>query len=317
MEAFGLAVTVYQRAVASSDRIKKILFESPLVTESPATQLPKGARQEINQVPGPWRTKGGVEFRGLSFLFPGNERRVLDGINLKIEPGERVAFMGTIGSGKSSLFSLIPRLYPVGDGMIFVDDVDINRWPVDELRRQIGYVSQDIYLFSERVAENIAFSLIDPSADTERDKYIEQAAQLSVVHQEILGLTHRYNTLLGDRGVNLSGGQKQRVTLARALLKKPSILIMDDALSAVDVETEKKILKGLSERPDRNTELISAHRISTIRDADRIVVLALGKITQVGKHAELLRDKIGLYARFYEQQRLKDELERYVEGLNV
>jgi ATP-binding cassette subfamily B protein len=202
--------------------------------------------------------------------------------------------------------------------MLFVDGVDINDWPVEDLRKHVGYVSQDVFLFSETVMENIAFGLHDWMERTENGEYqqwIEQCSRLASVHDEILGLDSGYQTRLGERGINLSGGQKQRLTIARALAKRPSILVLDDALASVDVQTEEKILQGLRSRPDRNTELIAAHRISTIREADRIVVLRNGRIVQSGTHQQLIASGIGDYFQFYEQQQLKEDLESYEYGL--
>ena len=300
MAAVGMAMSYYQRALTSSDRLKEVLAIQPDVPESETPRLPAEIRGE-------------VEFRKLRFKFPGTDRYVLEDITLKIRPGERVAFIGAIGAGKSALLSLLPRLYPVERGMLFIDGVDVNDWPLEELRRQVGYVSQDIFLFSETVSENVAFSFIERGNDIPS---IEQATQLAAVHEDVLGLTSSYATRLGERGVNLSGGQKQRLTIARALAKQPRILVLDDALSSVDVQTEEKILSGLAARPNRNTEIIAAHRISTIREADRIVVLEGGVIRQMGNHEELIQDRRGHYRSYYEQQQLRDELEHYAQRLD-
>ena len=227
----------------------------------------------------------------------------------------RVAFVGGIGSGKSSLLSLIPRLYPTANGMIFVDGVDVNDWPIDVLRSQVGFVSQDVFLFSEDVFDNIAFGL-KPAPKAEHETIVERAVKTASVGADILMLEKGYSTQLGERGVNLSGGQKQRVSLARAVAKDPAILILDDSLSAVDVKTEEAILKGLRSRSNRNTELIAAHRISTVQEADCIFVLHEGKLVQEGNHRELIASGSGIYYRYYEQQRLKEDLERYMEKID-
>src|SRR5262245_8962045 len=172
--------------------------------------------------------------------------------------------------------------------MLFIDGIDINDWPIDELRRQVGYVSQEVFLFSETVVENVAFGLGDWATRSDDLTAVQRAAELAAVHEEVLGLAQSYETRLGERGVNLSGGQKQRLTIARALAKEPSILVLDDALSSVDVRTEERILTSLRHRPGRNTEIVAAHRISTIQDADRIVVLVDGRIAQIGTHRELI-----------------------------
>ena len=307
MAAFGLAISYYQRAVASSGRLKKIFSTQSEVPDSPGPQSlasPLGSK------------RGRVELKNLNFRHQGDsmEGGGLFQVSLTIEAGMRVAFVGSIGSGKSTLLSLIPRLYPVARGMLFVDGVDVNDWPLEDLRRQVGYVSQDLFLFSESVLENIAFGLTSAVTGSALAAEVERSAHSAAVHDDVLGLVNGYQTRLGERGVNVSGGQKQRLTLARAILKNPSILILDDALSSVDVQTEKKILEGLKQRSERNTELIAAHRISTIQEADLIVVLDQGQIRQQGTHRTLIREE-GIYRRFFEQQRLKEELENYVEGL--
>jgi ATP-binding cassette subfamily B protein len=329
MAALGMALSTYQRSVSSSKRLQEVFDERSDVPENEIPQLPAGVDSTLARSSG-WRTAGRVEFRNLSFRFPGSNEEVLKNITLVIEPGERIAFVGAIGAGKSALLSLLPRLYPVERAMLRIDGVDVNDWPLEVLRSQVGYVSQDVFLFSESVLENIAYGLHEwagpggktgwgptvswnagaPQAAAPIES-IEQATQLAGVHEDVLGLSGSYATRLGERGVNLSGGQKQRLTIARAIVKKPAILVLDDALSSVDVQTEEKILRGLRARPGRNTEIISAHRISTIQDADRIVVLENGGIHQLGTHQALLSQRSGLYRQFYEQQMLKADLESY------
>jgi ATP-binding cassette subfamily B protein len=311
MAALGMALNYYQRSVTSGDRLKEIFTGRSDVPDREKTGLP------ASYVPGgAWKTPGKVALRALSFRFPRTERVVLKEISIEIESGERVAFVGAVGAGKSALLSLLPRLYPIGDGMLWVDGVDVNDWPALELRQQLGFVSQDVFLFSETVTENVAYGFASEWRDSvERLANVEQATRLASVHEDILGLTGSYETRLGERGVNLSGGQKQRLSIARALAKQPSILVLDDALSSVDVQTEEKILAGLRARPGRNTEIIAAHRISTIRDADRIVVLGGGSVRQMGTHVELLADRRGDYARYYEEQMLKEDLEAYADRL--
>ncbi|MCM2323215.1 MAG: ABC transporter ATP-binding protein/permease [Oligoflexia bacterium] len=311
MAALGLALSAYQKSVTSSRRIKEVLARQ--------TDVPTPAEPRLEAVASGWRTEGRVEFRDLSFRFPGMEREVLQGISLVIEPGERVAFVGAVGAGKSALLSLLPRLYPVALGSLLVDGVDVNHWPLEELRRQVGFVSQDLFLFSETVVENLAYGLHGwlESPVGGASPRIEEATRLACVHEDVIGLTESYGTRVGERGVTLSGGQKQRLTIARAIVKKPAILVLDDALSSVDVQTEERILSGLRARPGRNTEIIAAHRISTIQDADRIVVLENGRIRQLGRHQELIADRSGPYRRFHEEQRLKTELDSYSELLDA
>jgi ATP-binding cassette subfamily B multidrug efflux pump len=303
MAALGMALSFYQRSVTSSDRLKEIFSQE--------TDVPEAHRAGV--LP---EAKGRVEFKNLSFKFPGTVNNVLSNVTLTIEPGERIAFVGTIGAGKSALLSLLPRLYPVERGMLFIDGWDINDWPIAELRKRVGYVSQDVFLFSESVTENVAYGLHEWANSGPPITSIEEATQLASVHQDMLGLVSSYKTRLGERGVNLSGGQKQRLTIARALAKKPTILVLDDALSSVDVQTEEKILKGLASRTNRNTEIIAAHRISTVKEADKIVLLDAGFVRQIGTHDELIADRRGAYRKFYEQQQLKEELENYAEKLD-
>jgi ATP-binding cassette subfamily B multidrug efflux pump len=303
MVALGFAASIYQRSVASSARLKEVLSQATNILPSKSPRRPERAGA------------GHVEIRNLTFTFPGTTTEVLRNISLTIEPGMRAAFVGRIGSGKSALFSILPRIYPAPAGTVFVDGVAIEEWPLEELRAQIGFVSQEVFLFSETVFENIGFGIHGRPA-AEREVIIKAAARLAAVDADLLALPKGYATLLGERGVNLSGGQKQRVSLARAIATEPSILILDDALSAVDVKTEELILSGLRNRPRRNTEIIAAHRISTVKEADRIFVLEKGEIAEAGTHLDLIRRKSGIYAQFYEEQRLKEDLERYMKEID-
>ena len=312
MAAIGLALTFYQRSRTSTNRIEEVLSVCSDVSDPPTPLLPPPLKSGAAT-----KTSGRIEFRNLHFRFPDSTADVLRGVTLEIKAGERLAFVGAVGAGKSALLSLLPRLYPVGRGMLLIDGIDVNDWPVAELRRQVGYVSQDVFLFSETVVENVAFGVQDWVERSGGTAAIHEAAELAAVHEEVVGLAQSYETRLGERGVNLSGGQKQRLTIARALAKSPSILVLDDALSSVDVQTEERILRSLRERRERNTEIITAHRISTIRDADRIAVLANGAIAQIGTHAELIAQPAGLYWKFYEQQRLREDLERYLESTSM
>ena len=315
MAALGLAITFYQRAAASSNRMKEIFSESSNVPEPKIPVLPPHWRPSA---PGaPWRTEGRVEISDLRFRFPTSGTDVIRGITLKIEAGERVALVGAIGSGKSALLSLFPRLYPVARGMLKIDGIDVNDWPTEELRNQVGYVSQEVFLFSETVTENVAYGINHWLELNQPVASIEEATRMASVHEDMLGLVEGYRTRLGERGVNLSGGQKQRLTIARAIAKQPAILVLDDALSSVDVQTEERILRGLRSRAGRNTEVIAAHRISTIKDADRIVVIEQGRLLQTGTHSKLMEDRDGHYWRLHEQQRLKEDLEQYASTVEV
>lgn len=308
MAAVGISLSYYRRSATSTTRLRRVFAEQSDVADVPAPRLPAALAGKGRGA----KTPGRIEFRHLDFAFPGASTPVLQGITLDIQPGERVAFLGAVGAGKSALLSLLPRLYPVGRDMLFIDGMDVNDWPAAELRRQVGYVSQDVFLFSETVVENVAVGLHDWVDRADHQATIHEAAAMAAVHDDVLNLVASYDTRLGARGVNLSGGQKQRLTIARALAREPAILVLDDALSSVDVQTEERILKALRDRPGRNTEIIAAHRLSTIQDADRIAVLAGGCVVQLGTHTELIRDTAGLYWRFYEQQRLREDLERYM-----
>ncbi len=312
MAALGMAFSYYQRALASSRRLNEVLDLSTDVPETEAPQLPVVAESSAPQ--GRFKTSGGIELRGLSFRFPGTQAEVLREISLTIEPGERIAVVGAIGSGKSALLSLFPRLYPVERGMLLIDGIDVNHWKLSELRRQVGFVAQDVFLFSETITENVAYGIQDWVERSAQPVTIEEATQLASIHEDVLGLKGAYETRLGERGVNLSGGQKQRITIARAIAKQPPILILDDALSSVDVATEETILKNLRSRPGRNTEVIAAHRISTVKDADRILVLDQGEIRQQGTHQVLMGDRRGAYRRYYDQQRKREDFESFVEN---
>ncbi len=306
MAALGMAANYFQRSLSSTKRLKRVFATQSDIIELPSPALPPFQRG---------KTQGAIEFKNLHFSFPGHPKIILKGIDLKIQPGERVALVGSMASGKSTILSLLPRLYPVHSGMIFIDGIDINHWPIEELRNQVGYVSQEVYLFSESVFENVAFGLhhwIEKGYSVDDHSHlIEESTRLASIHEEIQGLELAYKTRLGERGTSLSGGQKQRLTLARALAKEPSILVLDDALAAVDLQTEEKILQSLRSRPNRNTEIVAAHRISTVKDSDRIVVLNEGEIIQMGTHPQLASQRGGIYWKFYEKQKMREELESY------
>lgn len=302
MSALGLAASTVQRAAAGSRRLNRIYAQTSEVADrspSDLARFPSGA----------WKTAGRVEFERVSFKFNLDSDAVwaVRNFSLTVESGERVALVGPIGSGKSAVLSLLPRLYLPQEGKIRIDGTAIEDWPLEQLRQQIGFVSQDVFLLSESVFENVLLGSTPPLAPI----LAEDSSRLAEIHDEITRLERSYQTVLGERGASLSGGQRQRLTLARALALSPSILILDDPLSAVDVQTEEKILAQLRSRNNRKTELIAAHRISSIRDADRIVVMDRGEIRQVGTHAQLLADRRGGYRRYYEEQQIRAELDAY------
>jgi ATP-binding cassette subfamily B protein len=283
--ALGWVVNIVQRGAASMGRINALLDAEPEVRDVNAMPVEIGGR---------------IEFRNLNFSY--NGAAVLRDISFEVPACSRVAIVGRTGSGKSTLVQLLGRLYPVPDGSIFIDGHDINRIALGNLRRAIGFVPQDAFLFSDTIQENIAFGGIgDPARARE-------AASVAGLDQDIEGFPHQYETIVGERGITLSGGQKQRATIARALFTNPRILVLDDSLSSVDTYTEERILHRLADAARGCTTLIVSHRISTVQDADQILVLDEGRIVQRGTHSQLL-DQSGLYADLYEKQLLKEELD--------
>ena len=246
--------------------------------------------------------EGAIEFRDLTFAYQGASEPALKEINLRIEPGQTVAFVGSVGSGKSTLMNLVARMLDSAPGQVLIDGHPIREIPLDVLRAAIGYVPQETFLFSETLAENIAFGVEKVGADQ-----IELAASEAGIAEDISEFPQRYETFVGERGITLSGGQKQRTAIARALIRRPRILILDDALSSVDTYTEEKILGHLRRIMRDRTSLIVSHRVSTVKDADLIVVLEDGRIAELGTHDELI-ELGGLYAELYEKQLLEEEL---------
>ncbi len=291
MIALGWVMGLYQRGMASMGRIIKILQKKPLVEESPTpAQLPQ--------------IRGEIEFRNLSFSYPGAETTVLKNITLKIDAGQTVAIVGSTGSGKTTMVSLISRVYPVERGQLFIDGVDINDISLKSLRRSVGFVPQETFLFSDTVRSNIAFGL-ETASDLED---IRVKARCAAIEREILEFPEGYQTVLGERGITLSGGQKQRTAIARALMLNPPILILDDAFSSVDTYTEEEILNNFKNVFFGRTVIVISHRISTVRSADHIVVLERGEIVEQGTDDSLV-SLGGLYSRIHEKQLLAEELE--------
>ena len=318
--ALGYVVNLYQRGTASLKRFDQILETEPTIKDSPEAR-----EQPV--------IKGKIEFRSLNFAYNGTP--VLRDINLKIEAGKTVALVGKTGSGKSTLISLIPRLLDAPENTVLIDDVPVKQFPLAQIRKAIGFVPQETFLFSDTLAENIAFGVENfgveskelrveskelvqgngsqissdsPLSTLHSRPSIQEAAEIAGLAADIEDFPYKYQQLVGERGITLSGGQKQRTAIARAVMRNPRILILDDSLSAVDTYTEEKILSGLRDVRQNRTTLIVSHRISTVRDADLICVLDGGQIIERGTHDQLIAHG-GEYADLYERQLLEEELE--------
>jgi len=288
--ALGWVINIFQRGTASLGRIHQLMTEKPEITDAPGIQvLPE--TQEI---------AGGIEFRNLNFSY--NGQAVLQNIDLRIPAGSSLAIVGPTGSGKTTLVSLIPRIYDAAPGSVLIDGKPIRNYALSDLRRNIGFVPQETFLFSETIRENIAFGVQQAS-----DSDVTWAAQAANIALDIEGFPEKYKTLVGERGITLSGGQKQRTAIARALIRNPRILILDDALSSVDTQTEDKILNHLREVMKGRTTIFISHRVSTVRNADQIAVLHGGRIVELGNHEELLAQN-GYYTDLYNKQLLEEEL---------
>lgn len=288
--SIGWVTSLVQRAAASQQRINEFLSVSPEIT---------------NPTNEPLNMKGNIRFENVSFTYPDTGIKALDNVSFEVEAGKSLAIIGRTGSGKSTIAALMGRLYDVDSGKITIDGKEIHTVNVYELRRSIGYVPQEAFLFSDTIARNIAFGVGDVPMDV-----VERAAKNAEVHENITAFPDSYETKVGERGITLSGGQKQRVSIARAIIKDPRLLIFDDCLSAVDTETEENILNNLESVIDKKTTLIISHRISSVKNADHIIVLDKGSIIEQGKHDDLMKLD-GYYQMIYEQQ-LSEEAQKAV-----
>ena len=286
--ALGYTTNSFQRSLASWYRIQELLDEPVDIKDDK-----KAVDKEI---------KGDIIFSNVSFKYPGSEEFVLKNIDLEIKAGENIAIVGRTGAGKTSIVQLIPRLFDPNEGEILLDGINIRQWSLEKLRDAVGFVPQETFLFSDTIGENIAFGVENAS-----DAEIETAAEKAQVKENILDFEKKFKTMLGERGITLSGGQKQRTAIARALIKDPKILIFDDSLSAVDTKTEDAILNHLRNELSGRTTIMISHRISTIKDADKIYYLEDGKIVEAGTHESLLA-KQGHYTTMYNKQLLEEEL---------
>ena len=284
--ALGWVINIFQRGTASLIRISEIMEEKPEIQDDASAQEHEVA--------------GGIEFRGLNFRYDG--KQVLHDLNLRVPAGSSLAIVGPTGSGKTTLVNLIPRIYDAEPGTVLIDGRPIRDFTVASLRRHIGFVPQETFLFSDRIRENIAFG-VNSATDSE----VRAAAEAANIATEIEAFPEGFETMVGERGITLSGGQKQRTAIARALICNPRILILDDALSSVDTQTEDKILNHLRQVMQGRTTIFISHRVSTVRNADRIAVLHGGRIVELGTHDELLALN-GYYSDLYNKQLLEEEL---------
>jgi ATP-binding cassette subfamily B protein len=289
--ALGWVINIFQRGTASMGRINQLLKEQPEIQDTEFAALRRNQPVSIG---------GEVEFRNLNFAYNGTE--VLHDVNLRIPQGSSLAIVGPTGSGKTTLVSLIPRIYDAPPGSVLIDGEPVTDYPLDSLRRAIGFVPQETFLFSDSIRENIAYG-----TDSSTDEQVRQAAEGASIAADIESFPEQYATIVGERGITLSGGQKQRTAIARAMIRDPKILILDDALSSVDTHTEDKILNHLREIMQGRTTIFISHRVSTVRNADQIAVLHGGRIVEIGSHDELLA-KNGYYTDLYNKQLLEEEL---------
>ncbi len=296
MMALGWAINVIQRGGASMDRLSQIFTETPEISDSPKT-LPLSI------------LKGKIEMRDLTFFPRHGGNPLLRDIHLTVKQGEGIVIVGRTGCGKTIFCNLVARVLEPPEGCLFFDDIEVHEIPLEVLRRSIGYVPQETFLFSDTIRANIAFGKLDAT-----DKEIVEAAHLAQIYDEVMEFPEGMGTVIGEKGVTLSGGQRQRIAIARAILMNPPIFILDDALSSVDIQTEEKILEGLEKFLQGKTSILITHRIAPLRRAYRIIVLEEGRVAERGNHDTLLSQG-GIYSELYWQKKLEEELERNNTGI--
>jgi ATP-binding cassette, subfamily B, multidrug efflux pump len=301
--ALGWVINIFQRGTASLVRIEEIFSEQPEIADEIEVNVGAGGDTQLSGTSID-NIQGEIEFCNLNFAYDGVP--VLKDVNLRIPAGSSLAIVGPTGSGKTTLVNLIPRIYDAEPGAVLVDGRPLRQFPLDSLRRHIGFVPQETFLFSDTIRDNIAFGISEENGEAALDD-IKAAAEAANIGQDIESFPEGYNTTVGERGITLSGGQKQRTAIARALLRSPRILILDDALSSVDTNTEDKILNHLREIMRGRTTIFISHRVSTVRNADAIAVLHQGRIVELGTHDQLIA-RNGYYTDLYNKQLLEEEL---------
>ncbi len=295
MIAFGWIINLIQRAAPSMQRLMNIINTKPDISDD------KESDNSITEK----RIEGEIEFKNVSFKYPLSNNYSLKNINLKIRKGSTLGIIGHTGSGKSTLMNLIPRIWDVTEGNIYIDGIEIKKIPVNVLRESVGIVPQESFLFSDTIERNIAYS-----EDTINEKDVIEFSKTAGLYKDVTEFPNQFRTILGERGITLSGGQKQRTSIARAIYKRPKILILDDSFSAVDTKTEEEILSELKKIMDNRTSIIISHRISTIKNSNNIIVMSGGEIKEEGTHNELIAAN-GIYYDIYLKQLLEEEIKEY------